>query len=69
MKKKEGNTGLIYAMPCDGPQPQVSNEHVIDSTISGFSLGIDNFSNFNSQPRLSCGFQDVDTILEFVFGV
>jgi hypothetical protein len=23
-KKKEGNTGLVYATPCDGPHPQVT---------------------------------------------
>ena len=41
----------------------------IDSTLSGFGVGIDNISDLNSQPRPCCGSQDVDTVLEFVFGV
>ena len=41
----------------------------IDSTPSGFGDGIDNISDLNSQPRPCCGLQDVDTVLEFVFGV
>ena len=33
-------------------------------------MGIDDIiSNFKSQPRPCCGFQDVNTILEFVLGV
>lgn len=45
------------------------SEQVIDSTPSGFGVGINNISDLNSQPRPCCGFQDVDTVLEFVFGV
>ena len=43
------------------------SEQAIDSTYSGFGFGIDNISDFKSQPRPCCGFQDVDTVLEFVF--
>ena len=43
------------------------NEQAIDSTPSGFVVGIDNISDLNSQPRPCYGFQDVDTVIEFVF--
>ena len=46
-----------------------SSEQVIDSTLSGFGDGIDNISDLNSHPGPCCGFQDVDTVLEFVFGI
>lgn len=45
------------------------SEQVIDSTLSGFGFGIDDISDLNSQPRPCCGFQDVDTVLEFVLWV
>ena len=45
------------------------SEQVIDSTPPGFGVGIDNISDLNSQPRPCYGFQDVDTVLEFVFWV
>jgi hypothetical protein len=45
------------------------SEQVTDSTLSGFSVGIDNISDLKSQPRPCCGFQDIDTVLEFVSGV
>ena len=32
-------------------------------------MRIDDISNFKSQPRPCYGFQDVDTVLEFVLGV
>ena len=44
-------------------------EQVIDSTLSGFGDGIDNITDLNNHPRPCCRFQDVDTVLEFVFGV
>ena len=41
----------------------------IDSTPSGFGDGIDDISDLNSQPRPCCGFQDIDTVLEFVLWI
>ena len=41
----------------------------MDSTLSGFGVGIDNISDLKSQPRPCCGFQDVDTVFEFVLWV
>jgi hypothetical protein len=45
------------------------SERVIDSTLSGLGDGIDNITDLNNHPRPCCVFQDVDTVLEFVFGV
>ena len=45
------------------------SEQVLDSTHSGFGDEIDNITDFNNHPRPCCVFQDVDTVLEFVFGV
>ena len=42
---------------------------LLDSSHSTLGEGIENISDLSSQPRPCCGFQDVDTVLEFVFGV
>ena len=48
---------------------EFSDQVILTQPALALVTGSTNISDLNSQPRPCCGFQDVDTVLEFVLWV